>query len=244
MPYWPPGTRIVWREGSGPLGTGPLVVDPSVPHFAAPVTVVQDDPAGLVVWLPIGTPVLRAARADGLGKREDPQSLFTAPLVASRDIHGQFDQLRIAPTGCPWSVWLFFSSGGFAGWYVNLERPHVRTDRAVLTSDRVLDVVVAPDRTVTLKDEDELELAVAQGVFTSSEAAAITADAASIPAPGRLPGLAVLRRLGELHARSRLAAPDSPRVISTIRTDERMIGTAPRRSPRPRCRRNPPSSAR
>jgi predicted RNA-binding protein associated with RNAse of E/G family len=91
-----------------------------------------------------------------------------------------FDQLRIAPAGRPWSVWLMFSAGVFSGWYVNLEQPHVRTDRAVLTSDHVLDVVVAPDRTVTLKDEDELAIAVTQGVFSPSEAAAISADAASI----------------------------------------------------------------
>ena len=54
MNHWPVGTQIMWREGAGPLGTGPLVVDPSVPHFAQPVTVVRDDADGLVVWLPIG----------------------------------------------------------------------------------------------------------------------------------------------------------------------------------------------
>ena len=167
MNYWPAGTQIMWREGAGPLGTGPLVVDPSVPHFAAPVTVVRDDASGLVVWLPIGTPILRAARLDGRGKRDDPDTLFTAPLVAERGVHGVYDQLRIAPTGRPWSVWVFFAGGVFSGWYINLERPHVRTERAVLTSDRVLDVVVSPDRTVALKDEDELAIAVAQGVFSS-----------------------------------------------------------------------------
>ncbi len=180
MPFWSAGTQITWREGAGPLGTGPLVVDPSVPHFASPVTVVRDDASGLVVWLPIGTPVLRAARSDGLGKRDDPCSLFTAPLVASRGVHEVHDQLRIAPAGRPWSVWLFFTSGEFVGWYVNLERPHVRAGCAVLTSDHVLDVVVSRDRTVRLKDEDELELAVAQGVFTAAQAAAIIADAAAV----------------------------------------------------------------
>lgn len=180
MTYWPAGTQVMWREGAGPLGTGPLALDPSVPHFASPVTVVRDDDSSLAVWLPIGTPVLRAARADGLGKRDDPDTLFTAPLVLERGVHTLYDQLRIAPTGRPWSVWVMFSGGVCRGWYVNLERPHVRTDRAVLTSDRVLDVVVAPDRSVTLKDEDELVLAVSQGVFTPSEAEAISADAATI----------------------------------------------------------------
>lgn len=181
-PHWPVGTQIIWREGSGPLGTGPPVVDPLVPHFAQPVTVVRDDASGLVVWLPIGTPVLRAARADGLGKREDPATLFTAPLVSEHGVHAQFDQLRIAPTGRPWSVWVMFSGGVLCGWYVNLEQPHVRRDRTVLTSDHVLDVVISPDRTVTLKDEDELVLAVSQGVFSPAQAAAISADAVSVAA--------------------------------------------------------------
>lgn len=182
MTFWPTGTQIMWREGSGPLGTGPLVHDPSVPHFAAPVTVVRDDPTGLVVWLPIGTPVLRAARADGRGKRDDPDTLFTAPLVLEPGVHAIHDQLRIAPTGRPWSVWLMFSGGVLRSWYVNLERPHLRAQYAVLTSDHVLDLVVAPDRSVTLKDEDELLLAVSQGVFSPDDAAAISADAETVAA--------------------------------------------------------------
>ncbi len=174
----------MWREGDGPLGTGATVVDPSVPHFAQPVTVVRDDADALVVWLPTGTPVLRAARADGLGKRDDPITLFTAGLVQDRGVHADFHQLRIAPTGRPWSVWVFFSeaTAAFAGWYVNLERPHVRDEHAVYTSDHVLDLVVAPDRSLVRKDEDELALAVAQGVFDAAAAESITRDVARVEA--------------------------------------------------------------
>jgi hypothetical protein len=46
----------------------------------------------------------------------------------------------------------------------------------------VLDVVVDPDRATRRKDEDELELAVAQGVFAPAAAAAIEADAAEVEA--------------------------------------------------------------
>ena len=101
----------MWREGDGPLGTGATVVDTSMPHFAQPVTVVRDNAEALVVWLPTGTPVLRAARADGLGKRDDMSTLFTAELVQVRGVHAYFDQLRVAPTGRPWSVWVFFTEG-------------------------------------------------------------------------------------------------------------------------------------
>ena len=178
--YWPAGTRIVWREGSGLLGTGPIVLDESAPHFASRMTVIRDDASGLVAWLAVGTPVLRVARADGRGKRDDPRTLFTAEFVAERGVHDVYDQLRIAPTGRPWSVWVMFEGDEFAFWYVNLESPHVRSERAVFTSDRVLDVVVSPDRSVRLKDEDELVLAVSQGIFSESEAAAIATDARSV----------------------------------------------------------------
>lgn len=62
---------------------------------------------------------------------------------------------------------------------MNLERPHVRDSHAVYTSDHVLDLWVDPDRTVVRKDEDELELAVDQGVFDPDTAAAIEADCES-----------------------------------------------------------------
>ena len=181
-PYWLPGTHVIWREGSGPLGTGPAVVDTSVPHFAQPVTVVRDDADGLVAWLRCGTPVLRAARADGRGKRDDPSTMFTADLTLERGTHALFDQLRIAPTGRPWSVWVFFAegSGEFAGWYVNLEEPHIRDGRAIYTSDHILDLVVDPDRSWARKDDDELALAVVQGVVPKTAADAIEQHAADV----------------------------------------------------------------
>lgn len=176
-PFWPAGAQIMWREGDGPLGTGATIVDPSVPHFAQPVTVVRDDPAALIVWLPTGTPVLRAARADGLGKRDDPATTFTAELVQDRGVHAHFDQLRIVPSGCPYSVWVFFTED--TGEFV---KPHVRDEDTVYTSDHVLDLVIEPDRSLVRKDEDELLLAVEQGVFDTTAAAAIEADAAAVEA--------------------------------------------------------------
>ena len=81
-------------------------------------------------------------------------------------------------------MWVLFaeSSNEFAGWYVNLEAPHVRDDRGVYTSDHVLDLVIAPDRTLVRKDEDELALAVVQGVFDEPMAAAIKETAAAVEA--------------------------------------------------------------
>lgn len=156
----------------------------SEPYFAEPMTVVRDDAGALVAWLAAGTPVLRAVRADGRGKRDDKRTLFTAETVQDVGIWSGYDVLRIAPTGLPWTVWVLYAerSGELAGWYVNLEAPHVRDDDAVYTRDHVLDLVVEPDRTMARKDEDELELAVAQGRFDAATAAAIEADLAEAEA--------------------------------------------------------------
>ncbi len=163
---------MVWREGSGPLGTGKLVQDLREPHFANPVTVVRDDPDVLVVWLSVGTPVIRLVRADGLDKRADPGTLFTAPVVASPGLHALYDQVRVVPAGRAWSAWAMFAADGgtFSGWYVNFERPHLRDAFSTYTSDHVLDLWVEPDRTVVRKDEDELAIAVEQGALDAATA--------------------------------------------------------------------------
>jgi len=46
----------------------------------------------------------------------------------------------------------------------------------------VLDLVIDPDRSLTLKDQDELALAVAQGVFDPATASVFEADAAEVEA--------------------------------------------------------------
>jgi predicted RNA-binding protein associated with RNAse of E/G family len=96
----------------------------------------------------------------------------------------RYDVLRIAPTGRPWTVWVLFDerTGEFGGWYVNLEAAHVRDEDSVYTRDHVLDVEVEPDGTCSRKDEDELLLAVAHGVYDDAAAAAIRADAREVEA--------------------------------------------------------------
>jgi hypothetical protein len=168
-PYWEPGTQILWHYG---------LLDR--PHHVTPLTVVRDDAEALVAWLPAGTPLLRVARRDGLGRSEDRAHMFTADRVWAPGTWEQYDVLRIAPTGVPWSCWAFYELGSraFAGWYVNLEDVHTRDDRAVYSYDRILDLWIDPDGSHGRKDEDELVLAVEQGRYTQPEADAITATAA------------------------------------------------------------------
>jgi hypothetical protein len=174
-PYWTPGTQITWRFVSPGW-------QPGVPHFAEPVTVVQDDADGLVAWVAAGSPVLRKVLADGRPLRADMALAFSAETAQAEATWTGYDVLRIAPTGRPWSVWVFFEekTGQFEGWYVNIEEPHVRDDLTVYSRDHVLDIWVEPDRSHQRKDEDELALAVERGRYDAATAAWIESIADEI----------------------------------------------------------------
>ncbi|MGI8645334.1 MAG: DUF402 domain-containing protein [Nocardioides sp.] len=171
---WAAGETVVWRY------TRPRHPSESV----RPMRVVRDDGAGLVAWLPAGTPVLRPVLGDG-------RELRSVPVPERYDVarHGRANRLdtwhgngvlKVAPAGRPWSVWLFRADDGFRGWYVNLESVHERRDHEVVTQDHVLDVVVGPDGSSERKDADELAAAVAGGRFTAAEAVRIEAAAAAV----------------------------------------------------------------
>lgn len=152
----------------------------------APMRVVCDDERGLVAWLATST------RLEGMGA-PDGQRIRTVPLAErwlverTRIVEEWWGNgvLRVAPAGVPWSVWLFWSEATgddwtFAGWYVNLENAHERTNTATYSSDHILDVEIGFDGEIGLKDEDELVEAVIQERVTAAEAEQIRrhADAA------------------------------------------------------------------
>jgi hypothetical protein len=142
-----------------PFAPGQLVLRrycrASTYSFVKPMRVVSDDDTGLLLWMPAGTEVA------GL-RDEDDRTLHAVPLGEMRDprlvrkVWGENDILVLMPPDASYAVWWFFRRGEFAGWYVNLETPYRRHDEGVDTTDLVLDVVVAPDRTWEWKDEDEL----------------------------------------------------------------------------------------
>lgn len=168
-PFLAPGEELVWHHRRRSWTEG-------VPETAFATRVVRHDARGLVAWLAGGTVGLVPLREDGGDLRADKTTMFSAPRRQGQRAWTGDGVLRIAPAGVPWSVWLFHDPptatgrGRFRGWYVNLEDPQRMLDGHLFTSDLVLDVVVSPDGTSTRKDEDELELAVAQGRFTAAEA--------------------------------------------------------------------------
>lgn len=148
------------------------------------MTVVRDDEDGLVAWLAAGTETLQARLPDGRDLREDRTQLFGGERVGVRTSWKQNDVLRIAPTGRPWSVWLFWDcrTGEFRGWYGNLEEPHRRDGEMVLTRDHTLDVLIAANGRRARKDEDELELALAAGWYEQHEVRSIIRAAGELEA--------------------------------------------------------------
>lgn len=168
-PYWAPGTTILWRYRRTVETVSPMIV-------------VEDGPEQLVAWLPRDTPVLTSVLPDGHEPRSvGPDEMFRHGRALRRGVWRGHGCLRVAPTGRPWSVWVFWHDDGtHRCWYVNLEAPHRRDSVGIVSVDRVVDLVVDPDRRVRWKDLDELDGAVAAGRFTAPEAAEYLADAAAV----------------------------------------------------------------
>lgn len=171
-PYFHVGQQIQWRYHR-PGFADRLVV--------RPMTVVRDDADGLVAWLAPGTPVTRPVLPDGRGIREAPLLEREIGRAIKLDVWHGTGILKVAPTGVPWSVWVFWDEDwNHLFWYANLEDVHVRDNAGILTQDHTLDVVIRPDSTTEWKDEDELEAAIATGRFTESDAARFKADARAV----------------------------------------------------------------
>lgn len=200
MSILPQSTPAAVPEGVRPLGEGPFLApgaqidwhyrkpgwQQGEPSTITPMRVVRDDERGLVAWLAAGTLQEGQGAPDGQRVRSVP--LDRRWLEPRRRIVEEWwgnGILRIAPAGAAWSVWLFWSDvtgpeWEFAGWYVNLENAHLRTDHDTYTSDHILDVEIDADGGIHLKDEDEVVAAIEQGRLSAEQAAQIErhADAA------------------------------------------------------------------
>ncbi|MGH3740409.1 MAG: DUF402 domain-containing protein, partial [Micromonosporaceae bacterium] len=135
----------------------------------APMTVVQRDALGQMLWIGVGTPVQRP-RLEGklrdIPRDEWPPGGF--PLDA--DTWYGFDALIWQPTGANHSVWWFFQPGGeFQNWYVNLE---TRSADGAQIVDQELDIWVHPDRSWEWKDEESFAAKTGDPRFWGVEEAA------------------------------------------------------------------------
>jgi hypothetical protein len=155
--------------------------------------VVADDERGLRIWVARGSATMRRVDLDGRTVRHLPWAAeLHLPTTLAPSTWSGFSTLMLVPPDRPWSVWWSWRpDGAFAGWYVNLEAPARRWAGGVDVDDRTLDLLVAPDRTVSVKDEDEFAAQTGDVHFWSSaEAETIRADADAVAADaaaGRFP---------------------------------------------------------
>lgn len=168
------GQEARWKRGDSILWT---YTNPDFPGLVdqRPVTVVADDDQHLAVWLAPGSRMLHQVLADGSSIRSvEGTRRFTEPRAqAVKDWVGS-GILAVFQPDTMYSVWFFESESGLHdSYYINIEAPLVRTDTGIETSDLVLDVVVAADRSYRYKDEDELAFAHQAGLFSDGDVATI-----------------------------------------------------------------------
>jgi uncharacterized protein DUF402 len=133
--------------------------------------VVSDDDDGLLLWQPVGSELAVLVDADGRTGHDLTPDVMREPRLTVREWQG-FDVLILMRPQARHSVWWFFEGDVFAGWYVNLEAPHVRRPDGVETTDHVLDIVVTPGREWEWKDGEEFERRVGHPLYFDSSAAA------------------------------------------------------------------------
>ncbi|MGL4831824.1 MAG: DUF402 domain-containing protein [Propionibacteriaceae bacterium] len=136
--------------------------------------VISDDERGLICWQASSSERTCTQRVDGRGNREMPaeERTYGERIVVPDSWHGA-GIVRIAPAGAPYSVWFFHHpDGSFAGYYINLELPHLRSldGRTTYTRDLTLDLWQEPDGTLWLKDFDEVDAYVKAGRYTRAQA--------------------------------------------------------------------------
>jgi uncharacterized protein len=148
-----PGEPIVLRE----LWDGRV-------FEARPTVVVQDDPEQIALFLPPGVRCAVPVAEDGSDLRvpDRPWRLEVRP-------RGRQGILSFAWPGIPYAV-LRWTSDDRPVWYVNLEQPLERSAVGFDTVDHALDVLVELDGSSwSWKDEDELEEAIRDGLFTDDD---------------------------------------------------------------------------
>ncbi len=92
--------------------------------------------------------------------------------------------LQLRRPGDWYSIWKFFGPATeghpFRHWYLNIERPVVRTSDGITTDDLELDLVVDPDGTRHWKDVDQLTARLAEGRFDVPTLLQVLATAAEL----------------------------------------------------------------
>lgn len=139
---------------------------------ARPAIVVADAPDLVALYVPAGVCWKRP-----VGPDLRPVRLPGRWTLADRTWRNR--ALFLVQPGAAHAVVLFWSDvdGQLLGWYVNLQEPLRRIRVGFDYLDQALDIAVSPDLARwSWKDEDELEEAVARGIFSAETARAVRAE--------------------------------------------------------------------
>ena len=139
------------------------------PWLALPEIVVTDTDDLLVTYIAPGAPF-------GFAAGEWPTETGRHPWQPRTEWTGH-GVLVVQRPGDAYAVWHFWTGDDrrFERWYLNLQAPLRRTPIGYDTQDRELDVVVRPDGTWTLKDDELLEQRVSEGRYSAAEVVEIRA---------------------------------------------------------------------
>ena len=155
--------------------------------YALPMFVVQDTQSLITLYWPAGT--RGKWRMTPSGERVTPRDVILTPMDLIDRTWDKTDVLMLITPGAAHAVYVMWENGqkNLLCWYINLQDPIRRTPIGFDTSDQILDIVFSPDKSSwQWKDEDQLEEAVAVGIFTDEEAHLIRAE-----------GERVIRLIGE-----------------------------------------------
>ena len=159
MKLWKPGQVIVIRE-----------IWQNKVYSVTPVRVVQDTLNWSALYLPPRTRCLWPHTREGETIR-----IPTDDWVLDGDPWTTSDVLYLVQPGSGYTAVGFWDDDyNFHSWKINLEEPMRRTPVGFDYMDQLLDVVVSVDRsTWHWKDEDEVDQALEQGLFTEEQANAL-----------------------------------------------------------------------
>jgi hypothetical protein len=144
---------------------------------ARPVTVVQDAPELVALWMAPGTHWLQPRRPDG-GRVGILDVLHDSWVLSDAIWQGGGALILQVPTGAHALIGFWDDDNQHLdSWYINMQAPLRRTPLGFDTLDHILDIVVSLDRrSWAWKDEEPLAEAVSRGLVTPESAHAIRAE--------------------------------------------------------------------
>jgi hypothetical protein len=149
--------------------------------WTVPVCVVEDSPECIAVYLAVDTPIKCPVRLDGtpIPRALPFEERFRLPKHIGDGVWHTTSRLMLARPGAAHLVSLFWdgADGSFLGWYADLQAPFARTPLGFDSEDQVLNILIEADLSWRWKDEDEFADAQRIRRFSTTEAAAIRAEA-------------------------------------------------------------------